>query len=404
MCEIETAAPETPVLPPELFLLKLGEVVLKGLNRSHFEDKLMANVARRLRPLGTFRIYTRQSTIYVEPQSRVTDMDAVYRACSQIFGIVSVVRAVPCEKSVPAIVETARVYLAPEFAKAKDFKVESKRADKRFPLNSIQLSQQVGSLLHRAFPKTAVNVHDPELTVYVEIRERAAYVHGPALPGAGGLPVGMGGKAVSLLSGGIDSPVASWMMAKRGLALEMVHFFSYPYTSPEAKEKVLDLARLLTPWCGRLTVHVVPFTEIQEELRRSCPEALFTLLMRRFMMRISEQVAKRVGAHGLVTGESLGQVASQTMEAMAVTGQVCTLPVFRPVIGMDKEEIIRIARKIGTFETSILPYEDCCTVFTPRHPKTRPTLEEIQEAEAALDIDALVQKAVDGIERVVLTP
>ena len=404
MCEIETAAPETPVLPPELFLLKLGEVVLKGLNRSHFEDKLMANVARRLRPLGTFRIYTRQSTIYVEPQSGVTDMDAVYRACSQIFGIVSVVRAVPCEKSVPAIVETARVYLAPEFAKAKDFKVESKRADKRFPLNSIQLSQQVGSLLHRAFPKTAVNVHDPELTVYVEIRERAAYVHGPALPGAGGLPVGMGGKAVSLLSGGIDSPVASWMMAKRGLALEMVHFFSYPYTSPEAKEKVLDLARLLTPWCGRLTVHVVPFTEIQEELRRSCPEALFTLLMRRFMMRISEQVAKRVGAHGLVTGESLGQVASQTMEAMAVTGQVCTLPVFRPVIGMDKEEIIRIARKIGTFETSILPYEDCCTVFTPRHPKTRPTLEEIQEAEAALDIDALVQKAVDGIERVVLTP
>ena len=404
MCEIETAAPETPVLPPELFLLKLGEVVLKGLNRSHFEDKLMANVARRLRPLGTFRIYTRQSTIYVEPQSCVTDMDAVYRACSQIFGIVSVVRAVPCEKSVPAIVETARVYLAPEFAKAKDFKVESKRADKRFPLNSIQLSQQVGSLLHRAFPKTAVNVHDPELTVYVEIRERAAYVHGPALPGAGGLPVGMGGKAVSLLSGGIDSPVASWMMAKRGLALEMVHFFSYPYTSPEAKEKVLDLARLLTPWCGRLTVHVVPFTEIQEELRRSCPEALFTLLMRRFMMRISEQVAKRIGAHGLVTGESLGQVASQTMEAMAVTGQVCTLPVFRPVIGMDKEEIIRIARKIGTFETSILPYEDCCTVFTPRHPNTPPTLEEIQEAEAALDIDALVQKAVDGIERVVLTP
>ena len=404
MCEIETAAPETPVLPPELFLLKLGEVVLKGLNRSHFEDKLMANVARRLRPLGTFRIYTRQSTIYVEPQSGVTDMDAVYHACSQIFGIVSVVRAVPCEKSVPAIVETAKLYLAPEFARAKDFKVESKRADKRFPLNSIQLSQQVGSLLHRAFPKTAVNVHDPELTVYVEIRERAAYVHGPALPGAGGLPVGMGGKAVSLLSGGIDSPVASWMMAKRGLALEMVHFFSYPYTSPEAKEKVLDLARLLTPWCGRLTVHVVPFTEIQEELRRSCPEALFTLLMRRFMMRISEQVAKRIGAHGLVTGESLGQVASQTMEAMAVTGQVCTLPVFRPVIGMDKEEIIRIARKIGTFETSILPYEDCCTVFTPRHPKTRPTLEEIQEAEAALDIDALVQKAVDGIERVVLTP
>ena len=287
---------------------------------------------------------------------------------------------------------------------AQRFKVESKRSDKSFPLTSIQLSQFVGGELNEAFPHIVADMHTPDLIVHVEVRDFAAYVHANPTPGAGGLPVGVGGHAVSLLSGGIDSPVASWMMAKRGLALEMVHFFSYPYTSPEAKEKVLDLARLLTPWCGRLTVHVVPFTEIQEELRRSCPEALFTLLMRRFMMRISEQVAKRVGAHGLVTGESLGQVASQTMEAMAVTGQVCTLPVFRPVIGMDKEEIIRIARKIGTFETSILPYEDCCTVFTPRHPKTRPTLEEIQEAEAALDIDALVQKAVDGIERVVLTP
>ena len=256
--------------------------------------------------------------------------------------------------------------------------------------------------MNEAFPDVAVDVHDPDLTVHVEVREFAAYVHANPTPGAGGLPVGMGGKAVSLLSGGIDSPVASWMMAKRGVALEMVHFFSYPYTSPEAKEKVLELARLITPWCGRLTVHVVPFTEIQEELRRSCPEALFTLLMRRFMMRISERVAQRIGAHGLVTGESLGQVASQTMDAMAVTNQVCTLPVFRPVVGMDKEEIIRIARKIGTFETSILPYEDCCTVFTPRHPKTHPTLEEIQEAEAVLDIEGLVSKAVDGIERVVL--
>ena len=252
----------------------------------------MANVARRLRPLGTFRIYTRQSTIYVEPQSGVTDMDAVYHACSQIFGIVSVVRAVPCEKSVPAIVETAKLYLAPEFARAKDFKVESKRADKRFPLNSIQLSQQVGSLLHRAFPKVAVNVHDPELTVYVEIRERAAYVHGPTLPGAGGLPVGMGGKAVSLLSGGIDSPVASWMMARRGVWLEMVHFESPPYTSPQAQEKVLRLAQELAPWCGQLLVHIVPFTEIQEEIRRSCPEEYFTLIMRRFMMRLAQAVSR----------------------------------------------------------------------------------------------------------------
>ena len=283
---------------------------------------------------------------------------------------------------------------------ARRFKVESKRSDKSFPLTSIQLSQFVGGELNEAFPHIVADMHTPDLIVHVEVRDFAAYVHANPTPGAGGLPVGVGGHAVSLLSGGIDSPVASWMMAKRGLALEMVHFFSYPYTSPEAKEKVLDLARLLTPWCGRLTVHVVPFTEIQEELRRSCPEALFTLLMRRFMMRISEQVAKRIGAHGLVTGESLGQVASQTMEAMAVTGQVCTLPVFRPVIGMDKEEIIRIARKIGTFETSILPYEDCCTVFTPRHPKTKPTLAQVDAACAPLDMEGLIARALENTELV----
>ena len=234
----------------------------------------------------------------------------------------------------------------------------------------------------------------------MEVRDYAAFVHADPDPGAGGLPVGINGRAVSLLSGGIDSPVASWMIAKRGVALEMVHFFSYPYTSPEAKEKVLDLARLLTPWCGHLTVHVVPFTAIQEELRRSCPEELFTILMRRFMMRISQEVARRCGAKALVTGESLGQVASQTMEAMALTGAVVALPVLRPCVGMDKEEIVRVARKIGTFETSILPYEDCCTVFTPRHPRLRPLPGEVQAAEEKLDVDALVQAAVDGIERV----
>ena len=388
----------------EMILLKLGEMVLKGLNRHSFEDKLQANIHRRLNGLGRFRVYTRQSTTYVEPMEDSCDMDAAWEAMKKVFGVVGLSRARACDKDKDAILRACHEYLDDRLRSARTFKVETRRADKTFPMTSIQLSQFVGGELNEAFPHIVADMHTPDLIVHVEVRDFAAYVHANPTPGAGGLPVGVGGHAVSLLSGGIDSPVASWMMAKRGLALEMVHFFSYPYTSPEAKEKVLDLARLLTPWCGRLTVHVVPFTEIQEELRRSCPEALFTLLMRRFMMRISEQVAKRIGAHGLVTGESLGQVASQTMEAMAVTGQVCTLPVFRPVIGMDKEEIIRIARKIGTFETSILPYEDCCTVFTPRHPKTRPTLEEIQEAEAALDIDALVQKAVDGIERVVLTP
>ena len=396
--------PSAPPVGDEIFLLKMGEMVLKGLNRRTFEERLMGNARRRLQKYGKFRIYSRQSITYVEPKEAGCDMDGAFATLSRLFGVVGLSRAKACEKTPEAILETAKTYLHDDLMAARTFKVESKRSDKTFPLTSIQLSQYVGGELNEAFSNLQADMHHPELTVHVEVRDFAAYVHGDPAPGAGGLPVGVGGKAVSLLSGGIDSPVASWMMAKRGVALEMVHFFSYPYTSPEAKDKVLTLAQLLTPWCGRLTVHVVPFTKIQEQLRLHCPEALFTLLMRRFMMRISERVAQRVGAHGLITGESLGQVASQTMEAMAVTGQVCTLPVFRPLVGMDKEEIVRTARKIGTFETSILPYEDCCTVFTPRHPKTHPKLEEITEAEAALDIEALVEEAVQGIERVVLDP
>ena len=396
--------PSAPPVGDEIFLLKMGEMVLKGLNRRTFEERLMGNARRRLQKYGKFRIYSRQSITYVEPKEAGCDMDGAFATLSRLFGVVGLSRAKACEKTPEAILETAKTYLHDDLMAARTFKVESKRSDKTFPLTSIQLSQYVGGELNEAFPHIQADMHHPELTVHVEVRDFAAYVHGDPAPGAGGLPVGVGGKAVSLLSGGIDSPVASWMMAKRGVALEMVHFFSYPYTSPEAKDKVLTLAQLLTPWCGRLTVHVVPFTRIQEQLRLHCPEALFTLLMRRFMMRISERVAQRVGAHGLITGESLGQVASQTMEAMAVTGQVCSLPVFRPLVGMDKEEIVRTARKIGTFETSILPYEDCCTVFTPRPPKTHPKLEEITEAEAALDIEALVEEAVQGIERVVLDP
>ena len=314
--------------------------------------------------------------------------------------MVGLSRARACDKDKDAILRACHEYLDDRLRSARTFKVETRRADKTFPMTSIQLSQYVGGELDELYPNLKVDVHHPELTVYVEVRDYAAFVHADPDPGAGGLPVGINGRAVSLLSGGIDSPVASWMIAKRGVALEMVHFFSYPYTSPEAKEKVLDLARLLTPWCGHLTVHVVPFTAIQEELRRSCPEELFTILMRRFMMRISQEVARRCGAKALVTGESLGQVASQTMEAMALTGAVVDLPVLRPCVGMDKEEIVRVARKIGTFETSILPYEDCCTVFTPRHPRLRPLPGEVQAAEEKLDVDALVQAAVDGIERV----
>ena len=364
----------------EMFLLKLGEVVLKGLNRRSFEDKLVNNVRRRLKSCGSFQVYIRQSTIYVEPTTDNCDMEAAYAACRQVFGVVAVARAVPCEKTVEAIVETAKRYLADEFAAARSFKVESKRADKQFYLNSIQISQAVGGDLAEAFPHITVDVHKPDLTVYVEIREKAAYVHAPALPGAGGL----------------DSPVSSWMMARRGVELEMVHFVSPPYTSQQAQDKVLELARLLTAYCGRMIVHIVPFTEIQEEIRKNCPEEYFTLIMRRFMMRLAEAVAKKAGAKALITGESLGQVASQTMMALGVTEDVTSMPVLRPLIGMDKVEIIRIAREIGTYETSILPYEDCCTVFTPRHPATRPDIEEVRKAEAALDVDGLVAKALAG--------
>ena len=294
----------------EMLLLKLGEVVLKGQNRRSFEDRLVTNVRRRLKKCGSFQVYVRQSTIYAEPVNEGCDMEAAYRAARQVFGVVSVARAVPCEKTVPAIVETARTYLADAFAQAGSFKVESKRADKNYPMNSIQVSQAVGGDLAELFPGVAVDVHSPELTVYVEIREKYAYVHAPAVPGAGGLPVGMGGHAVSLLSGGLDSPVSSWMMARRGVELEMVHFVSPPYTSQQAQDKVLELAQLLTTWCGRMLVHIVPFTEIQEEIRRKCPEEYFTLIMRRFMMRLAEAVARRAGARALITGESLGQVAS----------------------------------------------------------------------------------------------
>ena len=388
----------------EIILCKLGEIVLKGLNRHSFEMKLMSNIRRRTQRYGKFKIYSRQSTIYVEPVEETCDLNAAYDACKKVFGIIAIARAVPCAKEKEVIFATAKEYLGPALLAAKSFKVESKRSDKSFPMGSIQLSQWVGGALHDAFPHLTVDVHTPELTVYLEVREDAAYVHGPAEAAAGGLPIGMGGHAVSLLSGGIDSPVSSYMIAKRGVQLELLHFASPPYTSEQAREKVLQLAQELTVWCGRLTVHVVPFTEIQEEIRRKCPEDHFTLIMRRFMMRLGDRLAHELACKAIVTGESLGQVASQTIQALVVSDDVATLPVLRPLIGMDKEEIVRIARHVGTFDTSILPYEDCCTVFTPRHPKTKPDLAQVREYEAALDIDALCDKALAGREMIRLYP
>ncbi len=293
-------------------------------------------------------------------------------------------------------------YLGDELSIQKSFKVESKRSDKRFPLNSIQISQEIGGRIAEEFPNVAVDVHNPSYVVNIEVRETAAYVHGPSVPGAGGLPTGTGGRAAVLLSGGIDSPVAGYMIAKRGVEIECIHFFSYPYTSERAKEKVLELARLMTRYCGRMTVDVVGFTKVQEAIRDNCREEYFTIIMRRFMMRIAQAIAKDHGAKCLVTGENLGQVASQTMDAMAVTGAVVDIPMFHPLIGMDKEEIVTRARKIGTLETSILPYEDCCTVFTPKHPKTKPVLALVEAEEAKLDVDALVADALANTEKVAI--
>lgn len=384
----------------DIILLKLGEIVLKGLNRRTFEQRLMGNVRRRLASLGKYKVYCLQSTVYVEAAEDGADMDAAFEALKKVFGIVKLSRAAACEKDKDAIARLAKEYLREELEHAKSFKVESKRSDKSFPMTSIELSQYVGGEIQEAFPDIPVDVHEPDLTVHIEVRDLAAYVHSSPVQGAGGMPVGSNGTAVTLLSGGIDSPVSSYMIAKRGVHLIPVHFFSFPYTSQQAKEKVIELARLLTAYCGRMAVEVVPFTHIQEEIRDKCPEEYFTLIMRRFMMRIACRIARDNKASAIVTGENLGQVASQTMEAMASTQAVMDMPVLQPLIGMDKEEIVSIARRIGTFDTSVLPYEDCCTVFTPRHPRTRPKLSEVEKAESALDIDALVEEAINGIERI----
>lgn len=386
----------------EVLLLKLGEVVLKGLNRRRFEERLVANLQRRLHKLGNFPVYVRQSVIYVEIDEN-TDADAVVEAVKNVFGIVYICRAAVCEKDMNTILETTKTYLAEEIQAVTRFKVSAKRSDKKFPLTSIQIAQQIGGELDDSFEHLVPDMHHPELEIFVEIRDEYACIHAGDIAGPGGLPVGTSGKAALLLSGGIDSPVAGYMMAKRGLELCGIHFFSYPYTSERAKEKVVELADQLTNYTGRMELYVVPFTKIQERIRDDCPEEMFTLIMRRFMMRIAEKLARQKGCGALVTGESLGQVASQTMDAMAVTGAVCTMPVFRPAIGMDKEEIVRIARKIGTFETSILPYEDCCTVFTPKHPNIRPKLYKVKQAEAVFtDLEELVDEAVANVEKIVL--
>lgn len=382
----------------EIILIKDGELSLKGLNRRSFEDKMVATIRRRLKNLGKVTVERAQSTIYIKPQDDDFDFQEALDRMSRIFGIAAFSRACVCEKNMDDVLARAPEYLADTMRNIKTFKVEAKRADKAFPLTSPEICREVGGALLKAFPHLRVDVHNPDEVITVEVRDYAAYIRGGQIKGAGGLPVGTAGRAQVLISGGIDSPVAAYTMAKRGLVLNAIHFASPPYTSIRAEQKVRDLLGRVARYSGVIKLAVVPFTEIQEEIGKHCPEDYFTLIMRRMMMRIACRVSEADGCLGLVTGESLGQVASQTLPAIASTDEVCTMPVLRPLIGMDKEEIIAISKKIDAFDISILPYEDCCTVFTPKHPHTKPKPGQCEEAEKNLDIEPLIERAIAGIE------
>ncbi len=382
----------------EVILIKNGEISLKGLNRSIFEDKMISIIKRRLKKYGKFTVSKSQSAVYIEPEDDNFDISEAVSAVGRVFGIAAYSRAGFCEKDMDVILKEAPDYLESVLCDVKTFKIEAKRADKKFPLTSPEIASELGGAVLKRFPHLKVDVHSPDIIITVEIREKGAYIRGAQYKGAGGLPTGTSGKAAVLISGGIDSPVAAYLMAKRGLSLFAIHFASPPYTSVRAEEKVKTLLSKVARYSGTIKLAIVPFTEIQEEIGKHCPEDYFTLIMRRMMMRISARVAAENGCLALITGESLGQVASQTLPALAVTDEVSELTVLRPLIGMDKEEIILISRKIDAFETSILPYEDCCTVFTPRHPHTKPKKGQCEAAEKYLDAEPLIERAIAGIE------
>lgn len=378
-----------------MVLVRYGEIILKGCNRPMFEDALIRNIKTAIADDGAVKITKAQATIYIEPLDDDSQTDSICEKLKKVFGIVSIVVAYRTEKSVDAAAEEIKTCFAKELSEAKTFKVEAKRADKKFPLKSPEICAEVGEKVLDAFPNLTVNVKEPDITLHVEMREGYGYVHIGRQKGAGGMPSGTNGKALLLLSGGIDSPVAGYMIGKRGVSLEAIHFFSYPYTSDRAKDKVMKLAKIIGGYTGGIKVHIVPFTEIQLQIRDKCPEEHLTLVMRRFMMQIAQRIAEKRRCTALVTGESIGQVASQTMSALAVTDDAVTMPVFRPLIGMDKEEIVEISRRIDTFETSILPYEDCCTVFTPKHPSTKPRLNKVVASQNLLDCERLINEAVE---------
>ncbi len=382
----------------EIVLVKYGEMVLKGLNKRSFEDMLTKNIKRRLKNLGRFQLTSAQSTTYITPLDDDIDLSEVIERVGKIFGIAALCRACVCEKDFSDITSKSIEYLYDILSSAKTFKVNAKRSDKAFPMKSPEICAELGGILLEKFTNLTVDVKNPEVTVTVEIRDTNAYVHAENIKGAGGLPVGSSGKAMLLLSGGIDSPVAAYMMAKRGVHITAVHYVSPPYTSDRAQLKVEQLCEKLTDYCGGIAFYCVPFTELQEAIKDNCPEEYFTIIMRRLMMEIAQRIAEKDNCLALITGESVGQVASQTMAAISCTDAVCRIPVFRPLVGMDKTEIIEIARKIDTFETSTLPYEDCCTVFTPRHPKVRPSLTDVEKAQGKFDFEPLIQKAVENTE------
>ena len=382
----------------EIILIKEGEIAIKGLNKRSFEDAMVRNIRRRLSRLGKFEYDRSQSTVVIRPLSEDVDFDEVEDVVSKVFGIAAYCRALVAEKDFEVIAKSAVEYNREVLETARSFKVNAKRADKNFPMRSPEICAELGGRILDAFPHLVVDVNNPDVIITVEVRQTEAYIHSGNKKGAGGIPVGTSGQAMVLLSGGIDSPVAAYMMTKRGIKLSAIHYVSPPYTSDRARLKVERLCQKLTPWCGDIAFYCVPFTEIQEKLRDNCPEELFTIIMRRLMMEIAQRICEEKQIQALVTGESVGQVASQTIGAIVCTDAACRMPVFRPVIGMDKTEIIEIARKIDTFETSIEPYEDCCTVFTPKHPKTRPVLADVEAAQNSFDFEPLIQWAVENTE------
>lgn len=386
----------------EVILLKQGEIALKGLNRRVFEELLLKNIRRRLKSAGDFNVSALQSTVYVEPKNEEADLDLAEERCAKVFGVVGCTRAGAAEKELSKICEKAADYLKDTLEAASTFKVECKRSDKKFPYKSPEISTEVGGYLLERFPHLRVDVHHPDITVRVEVREACAFVHTDPKPGAGGIPVGSGGKAAILISGGLDSPVAAWQMAKRGVELTAIHFASPPYTSELAHEKVVRLLRKVSEYAGRVKLITVNFTKLQEAIRDHCREDLNTVILRRFMLRAAEHVAREEGCAALITGESLGQVASQTLQAIACTDAAVSMPVFRPLIGADKTDIVKLAYQIDTYAISIEPYEDCCTIFTPKHPRTRPILHFVEEAEQAIDGEALLQEALEQVETMMI--